>query len=440
MMFRTFRNRVPVCGTGCCALLCVVMWSIYSRAAAEKPAQDREQTMKSNSCRIASPILLLALAMAPLCGQMPDHRDRSYGAGDTPASAGPLATDLSPAMTPTAIATAMRKVGDWELAHSQGNFSQDWTFAALYRGYIAAAASLHEDQYRDAMIGVGKKYNWQLGSRQTHADDQAIGTMYLDLYRQTHDAKMLEPTKTEMDRWITLPDVCVESCPEWKDQSTPLWWWCDSLFMAPPVLADLGNITGDKKYLERMDRGWWVTSKLLYDPQEHLFARDTSYLDKHEANGKRIFWSRGNGWVIAGLTEVLDAMPKDYPSRAKYVEQFRQMASALKAVQRSDGLWGPGLLDGNSYPLPEVSGSAFFVYAMAWGIDRGILDRATYLPIVERGWAGLVSHIYADGRLGSIQPIGGGPDSYKPQTSYVFGVGAFLMAGSELRALAGRKP
>ena len=387
----------------------------------------------------ASALLLLTVALTPLAAQTPQHRDKSYGSGDTPATAGPLATDVSPAMTPEAIGVAMKKVGDWELQHSRENFSQDWTFAALYRGYMAAAKSLHDDQYREAMIGVGNKFDWQLGSRQTHADDQAIGTMYLDLYRETHDAKMLAPTKAEIDAWIKLPDVCAESCPKWKDDTTPLWWWCDSLFMAPPVLAELSKITGDKAYLDRMDKGWWETSKLLYDPTEHLYSRDTSYLDKHETNGRKIFWSRGNGWVIAGLTEVLDEMPKDYPTRAKYVEQFKQMAAALKGLQRQDGLWGPGVLNGESYPLPEVSGSAFFVYAMAWGIDRGLLDRKAYLPVVQKGWAGLVSHIYADGRLGSIQPIGGGPDSYQPQTSYVFGVGAFLMAGSELRVLESRK-
>lgn len=382
-------------------------------------------------------VLSVALTLSALAiGQVPEHKDRSYGSGDTPAEAGPLATDVSQAFDAKDIGKAMRKVGDWELGHSQENFSQDWTFAALYRGYMAAAASLHDKQYRDAMVKVGKKFDWKPGPRQTHADDQAIGTVYLDLYRQFHDKKMLEPTKEEMDRWIALPDVCTESCPKWHDDKTPLWWWCDSLFMAPPVLADLYAVTGNKAYLDRMDKGWWETSALLYDPQEHLYSRDTSYLDKHEANGKKIFWSRGNGWVIAGLTEVLDEMPKDYPSRAKYVEQFKQMAAKLKSIQGEDGLWGPGLLDAKSYPLPEVSGSAFFVYAMAWGINHGILDRATYLPAVKKGWAGLVSHIYADGRLGSIQPIGGGPDTYKPQTSYVFGVGAFLMAGSELRTLA----
>ena len=247
---------------------------------------------------------------------------------------------------------------------------------------------------------------------------------------------MLEPTKSEFDTIISMPNVCTETCPPWSGENTPTWWWADSIFMAPPVWADLYKATGDSKYLDHMDQNFWVTSKLLYDPQEHLYSRDESYLSRHEANGKKVFWSRGNGWVIAGLAQVLQAMPKNYPSRARYVQQFRDMAASLRAVQGEDGLWRPGLLDAASYPLPENSGSAFFVYALAWGINNGVLDRATYLPVVKKGWAGLVAHIYMDGRFGSIQPIGAGPDGYKPQTSYVFGVGAFLLAGSETRKLA----
>ena len=376
--------------------------------------------------------LIALLALAPRLGAQ-----RRPASGDTPDDPGPLATGLSPALDRDAIGKAMRKVGDWQLEKSRDDFDQDWTFAALYRGYVAAGESLHNEDYRDAMVEAGKRFGWQMGPRTTHADDHAVGYMYLELYRQYHDPKMLEPTKAALDHLMTLPDVCTENCPSWHNATTPMWWWCDALFMAPPVWADLARTTGNEAYLDHMDREWWVTSNLLYDPVEHLYSRDTSYLDKHEANGKKIFWSRGNGWVFAGLAEVLDAMPKDYPSRTKYAEQFRQMAEKLKSIQGQDGLWQPGLL--GSYPLPEVSGSAFFVYGMAWGINRGILNRAEYLPVVRKGWAGLLTHIYADGRLGSIQPIGGGPDTYKAQTSYVFGVGAFLMAGSEMRELAASK-
>ncbi len=139
---------------------------------------------------------------------------------------------------------------------------------------------------------------------------------------------------------------------------------------------------------------------------------------------------------MGGLARVLEAMPEDYPTRPKYIEQFRQMTEKVASLQGPDGLWRPGLLDANSYPLPEVSGSAFFVYALAWGIHHGVLDRTTYLPVVQKGWAGLLTHIYKDGRLGCIQPIGAAPGDFKQTSSYVYGIGAFLLAGSEVYSLA----
>jgi rhamnogalacturonyl hydrolase YesR len=131
-------------------------------------------------------------------------------------------------------------------------------------------------------------------------------------------------------------------------------------------------------------------------------------------------------------------MPANYPSRDKYVGQFKDMAAEVAGLQGSDGLWRPGLLDPGGYPLPEDSGSAFFTYALAYGINNGILDRRQYLPVVQRAWAGLLSHVYADGRLGCIQPVGAAPGAYTAASSYVYGVGAYLLAGSELYRLAGR--
>jgi len=349
----------------------------------------------------------------------------TVGVGDTLDNPPPLA-NLSPAFDSHSIHAAMRKVGDWELERTRPYFNQDWTFAALYAGFMAAAKSLPEARYEGAMLEVGNKFDWKLGPRLIHADDQAIGQTYLDLYRDYHEARMIGPTREQFDALMKTPD----------DPQKPVWWWCDALFMAPPVWARLYRITGDKSYLDYMDREWWITSNLLYDSQEHLYFRDASYLQKHEANGSKLFWSRGNGWVMAGLARVLEEMPENYPFRQKYVDQFRQMASRVASLQGPDGLWRPGLLDAGAYPLPEVSGSAFFVYAMAWGIDHGLLDPVAYLPVVQKGWAGLLSHIYIDGRLGCIQPIGAAPGDFKPSSSYVYGVGAFLLAGSEVDRMA----
>jgi rhamnogalacturonyl hydrolase YesR len=355
----------------------------------------------------------------------PAAKPGQNGVGDTLDNPPPLAR-LSPAFKKKAIEAAMRKVGDWELERSQPYFSQDWTFAALYTGFMAGARTLPEPRYDDAMMQVGNKFDWKLGPRLTHADDQAIGQTYLELYREHHDSKMIAATREQFDALMKTPD----------DPEKPVWWWCDALFMAPPVWARLYQITENKSYLDYMDHEWWITSKLLYDPDEHLYFRDASYLHKTEANGKKIFWSRGNGWVMAGLARVLEEMPADYPTRQKYIEQYRQMAEKVVSLLGADGLWRPGLLDADAYPLPEVSGSAFFVYSLAWGIDHGLLDRGKYLPVVKKGWVGLLSHIYEDGRLGCIQPIGAAPGSFKPSSSYVYGVGAFLLAGSELDRLA----
>jgi rhamnogalacturonyl hydrolase YesR len=206
--------------------------------------------------------------------------------------------------------------------------------------------------------------------------------------------------------------------------------------MAPPVLAKLAKVTGDREFLDFMDREWWITSDLLYDRNLHLFFRDATFLNKHEANGSGLFWSRGNGWVMAGLAKVLADMPLDYPSRPKYVTQFQEMAKEIASLQGSDGLWRAGLLNPQAYPLPENSGSAFYVYALAYGVNSGILDRTTYLPVIEKGWTGLLAHVYEDGRLGCIQPIGAAPGDYTATANYVFGTGAFLLAGSEVDRLA----
>ena len=354
--------------------------------------------------------------------------EKSVAAGDSDAAVTQSA-NLSPKRGKREIRAAMRLVADWQLKRAEPRFNHDWTYAALYAGFMAVPRDVHGSQYQDAMLAMGRKFDWQPGPRPEHADDQAIGQTYIELYFKYHDASMIAPIRQRMDNLMHHID----------NPDKLLWWWCDALFMAPPVLGELYKADGKQAYLDFLDREWWITSGKLYDQQYHLFFRDASYLDKHEANGKPIFWSRGNGWVLAGLARVLSDMPANYPSRDKYVAQFKDMAAEVASLQGSDGLWRPGLLDPGAYPLPENSGSAFFTYAFAYGINSGILDRRQYLPVVQRAWAGLLSHVYADGRLGCIQPVGAAPGAYTAASSYVYGVGAYLLAGSELYRLAGNK-
>jgi rhamnogalacturonyl hydrolase YesR len=346
--------------------------------------------------------------------------------GDAPDSPGPLATDLSYSTKPKAVAKAMRKVADWQLERSQPYFDRIWTWSVLYAGYLATSDSLHDEKYRGAMIEMGKKFDWQLRSQLPNADDQSIGQAYLELYLLKKDAAMMHPTQERLDAVLAAP----------RDSKIPgkeiPWWWCDALFMAPPVWARMNTATGDKKYSNYLDEEWARTSNLLYDKQEHLYARDVTYLDKTEANGKKMFWSRGNGWVMGGLVRTLEYLPKDDPAREKYIEQLRQMAAKLAAIQSPDGLWRAGLLDPGAYELPEISGSALITFGMAAGVNQGWLDKKTYRPVIDKAWIAMLHHIYADGRLGCIQQTGADPEPFKASSSYTYGVGSFLLAGSEI--------
>jgi unsaturated rhamnogalacturonyl hydrolase len=350
--------------------------------------------------------------------------------GDAPDNPGPLATGLSAELKPKAIDAAMKKVGDWQVAVAEPHFNKQWTFAALYDGLLAASKTTGDPKYHDAVLHFAERSDWTLlNGRFPHADDQAFGQAYLDLYLEDKKPVRLADTKAIMDRLIVRPD----------DPDKLLWWWCDALFMSPPVLLRMYEITNDRKYLDYMDHEWWQTSASLYNQENHLYFRDSRYFTQKQANGKPIFWSRGNGWVMGALVNVLRIMPADYPSRPKYVAQFREMAAKVAAIQSPDGLWRSGLLDPDAYDLPEVSGSAFFTFGIAYGINEKILDRKTYLPVIEKSWKGMLSHVYADGRLGSIQPIDAQPGKFKPSASSVFGVGGFLLAGSELHRLAESK-
>jgi rhamnogalacturonyl hydrolase YesR len=354
--------------------------------------------------------------------------------GDQPKNPGPLAKDVQTATTPAAVENAMRKVADWELKKDQPYFGDIWTWSVLYTGVMAAGESLREPRYIDTMNQVGQKFHWKLRSHLPNADDTSISQMYTEMYMLKREPEMIANTREELDALIAVENQPAARIP---------WWWCDALYMAPPVWVRMYSITHERKYLIYVDREWWKTSDLLYDPQEHLYFRDATYLHKTEPNGRKMFWSRGNGWVMGGLVRTLEFMPKDDPMRQRYVEQFRQMAARVASLQGADGLWRAGLLDPDYYVVPENSGSALFTYAFAWGVNHGVLDRKKYRPVAERAWAGLVKHIYADGRLGSMQQTGAAPAFYLPSASYNYGVGAFLLAGAEVKQMgtaAAHKP
>ena len=393
---------------------------------------------KSGLAAVMASISMFAAQQVAIAQHQPSPKEQANIAnnaerhfGDDPDNPGPIATGLSYSTKPAAVAKAMRKVADWQLQRAQPWFDRIWTWSALYTGFMAASDSLDDPSYRDAMLAMGQKFDWKLRSHFPNADDQSVAQTYLELYLQKKDRAMIQPTQSELDAILAAPRTSTIPGKEIA------WWWCDALFMAPPVWARMYAATGDHKYVDYLDDEWAKTSARLYDTDEHLYFRDSTYLTRTEANGKKMFWSRGNGWVMAGIIRTIQYLPKDDPARAKYIAQLKEMAARIAAIQSPDGLWRAGLLDPDAYDLPEISGSAFFTFALAAGVNQGLLDRNVYRPVIEKAWAGMLHHVYTDGRLGCIQQTGAEPQPFKPSASYNYGVGAFLLAGSEIRKMHG---
>jgi len=214
------------------------------------------------------------------------------------------------------------------------------------------------------------------------------------------------------------------------------WWWCDALFMAPPVLVRLGKITNDEKYYRYLDKMYWDATDYLYSPSDSLFFRDKSYFNAKTANGKKVFWSRGNGWVIGGLTQMLGIMPNNDPSRSKYVALYLKMITKIASLQQPDGLWRGSLLDSAEDTIKETSGSTFFTFAMAWGVNNGILSERIYSPKIRKAWIAIVQCVNEEGKLGYVQPIGAKPKNVKIDDCQEYSSGFFLMAGSEMTKMS----
>ena len=312
----------------------------------------------------------------------------------------------------------------------------DWTNGAYYVGITKAYQSTENKAYKKGLKSMAESIDWMPGKRWYHADDITICQSFINMKIDGVQGANLEPTAAVLNR-VMSEDY------DWNDDIRPIyWWWCDALFMGPPVFVQYGVLTGENKYLEASDKLYQECYDLLFDEEEHLFARDMRYQwkgDKEymkEANGKKIFWSRGNGWVIGGLALILQQMPDDYKNRKYYISLFKTMAAKLKSIQPEDGLWRSSLLDPDAYPHGEVSGTGFDTFAFLWGVNNGILDKEEYLPAALKAFNSLMACQQKNGMMGWVQPIGADPKrNFSADSWEVYGTGAYLLAGSELLKL-----
>jgi rhamnogalacturonyl hydrolase YesR len=335
------------------------------------------------------------------------------------------------------IRATIRRVADWQLAHPAPYSPQHWAMAPLYEGLIDASLATGDPAYLAAVIRAGRRIAWRPGPDVYHADDHAAGNAWLRLYlMDPSDPAVLASFRTRFNEILAKPirePLSFTTTPRTRGvDRTDRWTWSDALYMAPPTLARLAQATGDERYLEFAEAEFRATWTALFDREDKLLYRDARFIGQRTPNGAKVFWSRGNGWVYAGLAEVLGTLPREYPGRRFYSEVFRQMSPAVLATQQPDGLWYPSLKDPKQVPIGETSGSALLLFGLAFGVREGLLDSAAYWPAVERGWRGLETRIAKDGAVNFVQPIGAAPETFPPDSREPYGTGAVLTAGAEI--------
>jgi rhamnogalacturonyl hydrolase YesR len=313
-----------------------------------------------------------------------------------------------------------------------------WTRAVYYEGLMGLYSISPRDEYYDYTYRWCDFHKWQPrhGDTTRDADDYCCGQTYIDMYRLEPESFKLRHVLANAEMLVNIPAV---------DD----WWWIDAIQMGMPYLAKLGRTTGDTRYWDKMWAMYEYTRNQqgeagMWNAKDGLWWRDRDFDAPYtEPNGEDCYWSRGNGWVVAALVRVMDEIPTTEPHYKQYLKDFQTMCKALKACQREDGFWNCSLHDETHYGGKETSGTALFVYGMAWGIRQGYLKSDDYLPVVTKAWNAMVRDaVHDDGFLGYVQGTGKEPKDGQP-TTYTnapdfedYGVGCFLLAGTEVYKIA----
>ncbi|ADY54264.1 glycosyl hydrolase family 88 [Pseudopedobacter saltans DSM 12145] len=314
--------------------------------------------------------------------------------------------------------------------------SNIWTRGVYYEGLMALYKIDKNQVYYDYAVEWGDKHKWGLrnGIETRNADDHDCGQTYLDLYEIDPKPERIKDIKASIDLII--------ASGKYDD-----WTWIDAIQMAMPIFAKLGVMTKDAKYHEYMYKMYNHSKRAegggLYNQKDKLWWRDKDFVPPYkEPNGEDCYWSRGNGWVVAALARVLDIIPQNEKHRAEYLQDFKELMEGVAAVQRPDGFWNVSLHDPNHFGGKETTGTSLFVYGMAWGINKGILDAKTYRPMIDKAWNAMVKEaVHPSGFLGYVQGTGKEPKDGQPVTFSSmpdfedYGLGCFLLAGSEVYKL-----
>ena len=358
-----------------------------------------------------------------------------------------LTTTLMAQNTAQQVLSTTQKVNDYFMARyadptlptnvKKVRPSNLWTRAVYYEGLMALQEIDPQERYIDYTDRWAAFHQWtpRNGIKTGDADDQCCEQTYLMRYVQTGQKEMLSPTLQNLDLQMQKANP--------KNQSLYGWWtWIDAIQMAMPVYMQAYKITGDKKYRDHaMQMYRWSRNECgggLFNEKDGLWWRDADYVPPYkEPDGKDCYWSRGNGWVYAALVRCMCQLDKKDPAYKELKKDFLMMSKGLLACQREDGFWNPSLVSSN-YAMTETSGTALFLYGMAWGIRNGLLKAKDYRSACDRAWAAMVkTSVHSDGFLGWMQGTGKDPSDGQP-LSYTrvpdfedYGTGCFLLGATE---------
>ncbi|MGK7397308.1 MAG: glycoside hydrolase family 88/105 protein [Candidatus Cyclobacteriaceae bacterium M3_2C_046] len=361
------------------------------------------------------------------------------------------------------IKNIINKTNDYQYNHPWKETDDNWIRGTYYTGVMAAYKATGDKRYLEQCNDWGEKHDWTLpvappDANQSGANLLTCSQTWLESYLIDPQPEKLHPTLAHLKK-DNIKNPTTRPLTYYYEGGRR---YVDALYVGPPVFAMLAKITDDPIYLDWMDSFFWDVYGELYDQQDSLFYRDYRYKPEFEGHhfradrpdtviheearksytyqtteqGKKVIWSRGNGWAFAGLARILSYLPKNNGNYPKYLELYKQMAIQLKKRQQPDGFWYPNLDDPLDYPIKESSGTGFFTYGLAWGINNGILASQEYLPVVKKGWEALVSVVNEDGKVEWGQLVGASPYKIQKDDSHEYVTGTFLLAASEIYKLA----
>ena len=330
-----------------------------------------------------------------------------------------------------------------------------WTRAVYYEGLMALNAIDPQQRYIDYAMTWADFHKWtpRNGVNTLDADDQCCGQTYVELaaLKGGDQKALLANVIANLDHQMVTPNSKKQtSTPKAKTNVNSLygWWtWIDAIQMAMPLYMQIANVTGEQKYRDHaMQMYRWTRNECgggLFNTKDGLWWRDADYVPPYkEKDGKDCYWSRGNGWVYAAIVRCMNQLSPKSKEYKELKKDFLLMSKGLLSCQHEDGFWHASLVSDADYPTPEMTGTALFLYGMAWGIQQGLLKDKIYRPACDKAWQALASCVHNDGFLGWNQGTGKEPSAGQPVTFDSvpdfedYGTGCFLLGASEYYKLS----